>query len=254
MPATGVVGQPVTVSVDPLDLWSPVLSSWDFGDGGSSSGATVEHCYSSPGEHTVTITGTDGAANSTSASRTITIEPDPDLAAGADPCAAPEPPANPEPPVNPGAPVNPGVPTNPSPPVNLGLPGNPGTTDSNGHLDPGRSSGPLAPVVSGLRQFSARWRTPGTRGRSRLPVGTTFRFQLSRPAQLRFAFSRLAPGRQAQARGTLLVAGEAGANVYDFKGKIRGHPLAPGHYRLRVTAVADGMTSAAASIRFTIVG
>jgi len=229
VPASGVVGEPVAMSVDPFDAWPPVATAWDFGDGGAGSGAMVEHCYSSPGERTVTTTGTDGAANASSASRTIEIEPDLGLAVGADPCAEPE------------------------PPDDQGPPGNPGTTDPNGHLDPGRSSNPITLITSSLRQSSARWRTPGTRVRSHLPVGTTFRFQLNRPAQLRLTFSRIAPGRHGQVCGTLVMAGDAGANVYGFEGKIRGHTLAPGRYRLRVTAIADGVTSAAASIRFTIV-
>ncbi len=55
-----------------------------------------------------------------------------------------------------------------------------------------------------------------------------------------------------QARGILEIAGEAGENVYGFQGKIRGRTLEPGRYRLLLTAFADGKTSAAASIGFTI--
>ena len=86
-PATGVVGQPVSMSANPVDVWSAVESSWDFGDGGTGAGASVDHRYSTPGERTVTVTGsTDGAANETSTSGTIVIEPNPDIAAGIDPC------------------------------------------------------------------------------------------------------------------------------------------------------------------------
>jgi hypothetical protein len=105
-----------------------------------------------------------------------------------------------------------------------------------------------------------------------LPVGTTFRLTLDRAATVRLAFSRIAPGRQQGARcvaptrandeaqrcarhqagGALEMAGEAGENAYDFQGRIRGRSLQPGRYRLLVTALADGMTSTAASIEFTI--
>jgi PKD domain len=246
VPATGVVGQPVEMSVDPYDLWSPVVSSWDFGDDSSDTGATVEHCYSSPGDYTVALSGTDGAANVSSASETISIEPDPAVAAGSDPC-------NPQPPDDPG------------PSGNL-RPPNPGG-------NPNPEPGPTAPVVSDLQQSNSRWRTPGARDRSRLPVGTTFRFALDRPAAVQLAFSRIAAGRQegarcvkatkandgaprcdrSQARGTLEMAGESGQNAYGFRGKIRGRALEPGRYRLLVTALADGQASAAAPIEFTIV-
>jgi hypothetical protein len=92
VPATAVVGQPVAMSVDPFDVWSPVATAWDFGDGGHGSGASVSHCFSTPGERTVTVTGTDGAANATTATQTISIEPDPGLAGDVNPCAEPDPP------------------------------------------------------------------------------------------------------------------------------------------------------------------
>ncbi len=99
-----MIGQPVAMSVDPFDVWSPVVTSWDFGDGSSGLGATVDHCYSSPGERTVTITGTDPAANATSASQMISIEPNPELGTGTDSCAGPGPPDQPGPPNQAGSP------------------------------------------------------------------------------------------------------------------------------------------------------
>jgi hypothetical protein len=92
MSETGVVGEMLEMSVDPFDVWPPVTTAWDFGDGGTASGPAVSHCYSTPGERTVSVTGTDGAANETSTSQTITIEPHPDLAADPSPCKPPEPP------------------------------------------------------------------------------------------------------------------------------------------------------------------
>jgi hypothetical protein len=106
----------------------------------------------------------------------------------------------------------------------------------------------------------------------RLPIGTTFRFKLDRAAQVRFTFSQLVTGRRvsgrcvkptkgnrrkprcdrAQAAGTLRLTGKAGANAVAFSGKISGRALKPGSYRLVVTAIADGKTSAARTMRFTI--
>jgi hypothetical protein len=107
-----------------------------------------------------------------------------------------------------------------------------------------------------------------------LPVGSTFRFKLDRAAQVRFAFSQIVSGRRVNGRcvtvtkanrskarcdrsqtvGTLSIAGKAGANSYTFRGKVRGHALKPGRYRVLVTAQANGKTSAARSVQFTIVG
>lgn len=228
VPAEGIVGQPVGMSVDPFDVWSTVTTSWDFGDGASASGASPSHTYASPGERTVTITGIDSAGNTTQTSRTITIDPVP----------------------IPG-------PGGPSPGPSGPIPG----------------PGPIAaPVVSNLTQSSSRWRVRAVKRQPRLPVGTTFRFRLNRAASVRLSFSRILSGRRAggrcvkptranrskprcsryQSRGALTMAGRAGSNAYTFRGRIRGRTLKPGRYRLRVTALADGKTSAAVSIRFTI--
>lgn len=223
VPATGVVGEPVAMSVDPSDVWSSVTTGWDFGDGGSGSGATVTHCYSTPGEHTVTITGTDLAANATGATRTIEIEANP--GAGSDPCA-------PDPGPDPGPGPGPGTDTDP---------------------DPETDSDSIAPIVTGLQQSSSRWRVRAHGRRSQLPVGTAFYFRLNRAANVKLPFARIVPGGKAKPRGALRMAGEAGANSFGFRGKIRGRTLAPGRYRLTVTAHADGMTSPGASIEFTIV-
>jgi hypothetical protein len=221
VPATGVVGQPVAMSVDPFDLWSAVATSWDFGDGGSGSGASVSHCYASPGERTVTVTGTDAAENQASATAAITIEPNPALEPRENPCGSSVPPEAPAPAEERRAPDQPGP--------------------------------PRPPLITGLRQSSSRWREPGAPGRSQAPLGTVFRFGLDRAARVRLAFLRVVPGRRHQARGALAVAGAAGANAYRFQGTIHGRTLPAGRYRLRLNARADGLTSASAWISFTIV-
>lgn len=53
---------------------TPQLSySWDFGDGGSASGASTSHAWALPGTYAVTLTATDPAGLSASASTTVTI-------------------------------------------------------------------------------------------------------------------------------------------------------------------------------------
>jgi hypothetical protein len=231
-----------------------VASRWDFGDGASGAGATVQHCYSTAGEQTVTISGTDRAANATSATRTIEIEPDSTLAPGADPCADPGPGPGPDPDPNPGPGPDPAPGPGPGP-------------------SPAPSPSPTAPVVSGLHQSTSRWRTHSVDRRPRLPVGTSFRFTLDGAANVRLAFAQVVPGRRVTARcvkpaklnrnkpqcsryrfrGALSVAGGAGGNAYAFRGRVGPRMLPPGRYRLHVTASRDGTRSAAVTIRFTIV-
>lgn len=231
VPVRGQVGQPVAMSVDPFDAWSAVTTSWEFGDGASASGATANHTYGAPGEHTVTITGVDGAGNTTRTARKITIDPVPIVDYG-----------------DPGRVPDPGP--------------------------PGPKSIVTAPVVSGLQQSHSSWRTQRSARRPRLAVGTSFRFRLDRAASVRLAFSQIAAGRRVNAncvkqttanrrkrrcdrylaRGTVNLAGKAGANAYAFRGKLGGRSLKPGRYRVEVTAQADGKTSAPTSVRFTIAG
>jgi hypothetical protein len=237
-PATATVGKPVALSVEGFDVWSPVTIAWDFGDGQSAEGAAVSHTYGSPGERTVTITGVDAQGNTTKTSRTITV----------DPVAAPAPPA-PGPGPGPGPAPGPGPGPVPTP------------------------KAPKAPLLSGLQQSSDRWRISKPKRGPKLPVGTTLRFKLDRAAQVQLTFSRIVSGRRAGGRcvkagkgnrgkprcdrarsaGTLQVAGKAGSNAIAFNGKLRGRALAPGRYRLLVTATANGKTSTAKSLRFTIV-
>jgi hypothetical protein len=241
-PAIAIVGQPVDLSVNPFDDWSTVTTSWNFGDGETASGTAVHHTYASPGQRTVTITGVDATGNTTQTSQTITVEPVP-------------------------APAEPGPDPTPGP---VPAPG-PGPAPA-----PGPAPGPIlkAPVVSGLEQSGARWRTHKVKRGPRLPVGTTFQLKLDRAAQLRFAFSQIGSGRKVNGRcvkttkanrrkprcdrdlavGTLNVTGRTGTNSFAFRGTIRGQTLKPGRYRLLVTALADGKTSTAAPLRFTIAG
>jgi hypothetical protein len=76
IPATGVVGQPVALSVSPLDVWSVLGgTSWSFGDGTSASGTSVTHTYGTPGTYSVTVRSTDTLGNIATADGTIAIAP-----------------------------------------------------------------------------------------------------------------------------------------------------------------------------------
>lgn len=75
VPAGGFAGDPLTFSVTPLDVWSPVTGvSWAFGDGSSAAGAAVTHAYATAGTPSAVVTATDDRGNATtSAPRTTTV-------------------------------------------------------------------------------------------------------------------------------------------------------------------------------------
>ena len=73
IPATGTVGVPVSLSVEPFDVWSIASTSFDFGDDAAAGGTSVTHTYSSPGTFPVTATTVDAAGTATVAGGTIAI-------------------------------------------------------------------------------------------------------------------------------------------------------------------------------------
>jgi hypothetical protein len=78
IPAEGTVGQPLTFSVSPFDVWSiSGETSWSFGDGTSASGASATHTYTAPGTYEVTIHSADTLGNVTSTTGKVTIAPAP---------------------------------------------------------------------------------------------------------------------------------------------------------------------------------
>ncbi len=134
------------------------------------------------------------------------------------------------------------------------------------------------PAVARLQQAHRRWREPPRgRRRGRPPVGTTFSWSLSEPAQLRFVFTDQAPGRRggsgacvAQNRrnrhhrrctrtitlGTHTVAAGAGSGRWVFRGAMAsGRRLRPGTYTVTVIATtpSTGAQSKPLRLRFTIV-
>jgi hypothetical protein len=57
------IGSATSFTANATDAWGPVSVAWDFGDGATASGATVEHTYASAGTKTATVTATDAAGN-----------------------------------------------------------------------------------------------------------------------------------------------------------------------------------------------
>lgn len=82
IPGMGMIGQPLSFSVAPLDVWSMLgQTNWDFGDGTSATGANVTHVYATAGDYPVTVTGADVLGNTTSATGRVTV------GTGTNPCA-----------------------------------------------------------------------------------------------------------------------------------------------------------------------
>jgi hypothetical protein len=72
------VGVPVTFSVSPLDVWSPLgATTWSFGDGATGAGMSPTHTYARSGTFAVGLSSSDALGNASSASRTIAIAPAP---------------------------------------------------------------------------------------------------------------------------------------------------------------------------------
>jgi hypothetical protein len=133
------------------------------------------------------------------------------------------------------------------------------------------------PTLTALGQSASRWRKGHQQAKiSRAPVGTTFSFNLSKPATVKLAFTQKASGRKVRGvckapnpsnaskrkcvrtivAGTLSLPGHAGLNKLRFQGLLaNGKSLRLGSYNVSLTARdAGGLQSAAHSLSFTIVG
>jgi hypothetical protein len=87
--------------------------------------------------------------------------------------------------------------------------------------------------------------------RFRARAGATLRFTLAGPAKVTITVRR-ASGKAV--KGSIKTAGKPGANSLRFRGRIGGHTLRPGRYRLTITARAmAGTGTAKATTTFRIV-
>lgn len=76
IPSQARAGRPISFGASPFDAWSsfdPV--SWSFGDGSIASGPSVVHSFQGAGKFNVTVTVTDAAGLSTTASGTVDVTP-----------------------------------------------------------------------------------------------------------------------------------------------------------------------------------
>lgn len=229
VPSTGIVGRPVQVSVEPFDL-TAVTTTWSF-DGVTATGAAASHTFSTPGLHTITVTGEDAAGNTAEASSQITILP----------LDVKGPPHRPDPPT----PNDP----KPGPTRAVQAPALSGLRQTSTRWTLRKRRGSRVPVGTSFRfhldrsaqvRLSFEQLVTGRRSGKRCVKAT-------KKNRAKRACTRT------EKRGTLTVKGKAGANGVEFRGKVGGRTLKPGRYQVRVTATADGKTSKAATKTFTIV-
>ncbi len=133
------------------------------------------------------------------------------------------------------------------------------------------------PKLTALAQTASKWRRGHQQAKiSRAPVGTTFSFNLSKPATVKLAFTQKAAGRKVRGAckapnpsnaskrrcvrtivaGTLSLPGHAGLNKLRFQGLLpSGKSLKLGSYNVSLTARdSGGLQSASHSLSFSIVG
>jgi len=132
-----------------------------------------------------------------------------------------------------------------------------------------------APVLSGLSLSPSKFRAAGSGPSIATSVGTTVRYTLSAAAAVEFRVERAAKGRRVKGRcvkptrsnatrkpctryvtlrGSFTHEGQTGSNKFKFRGRLGGHTLKPGSYRLRAVATdASGQSSVLERIKFRIV-
>jgi hypothetical protein len=216
VPATGVVGQPVTMSVAPLDVWSALgETTWSFGDGATASGPAVRHTYTLVGDFPVGISALDALANAGTATRTIRIVAPP-----------------------------------PVPPLRISAlrvsPTAFRPAGSGGAVQAARTRTGTRVSYALDRPATVRFRVErvagGRRVGGRCVAGTST--NRGHKSCARYAFMVGSFSRHAR----------AGTDHFTFTGRLALRALKPGRYRLRATPTAAGRTARAATASLRITG
>ncbi|HEY6762718.1 MAG TPA: PKD domain-containing protein, partial [Baekduia sp.] len=220
VPATATAGAAATFSVTPWDALTAASATWDFGDGTTATGASVQHAYATAGDRTVTVTVADQGGNTTTATRSISVAPP--VASG-----------------GPFAPVpGPGPAPAPKVPAAPALTGVKLTRTS-------FAVGPAATPLTGKAHAAASKKTAR---------GTVVQWRLSAAATVRLTVATVpARGKRSRVIGTLRRTAKAAASRLAFSGRVGKRALAVGSYKLTLTATdAGGRTSKPVTVRFRV--
>jgi uncharacterized delta-60 repeat protein len=195
-PASVTTGQAVAFDASSSGDSDGTISqvSWNFGDGASGAGTTISHAYAQPGSYNVQATVTDDNGLTASASKTVTVS------AAAVPL-----------------------------PLPLKIPGLSGLTFT-------PTAFPAAPGGASIA------RTTGTKIRYKDSAAATTKFVVQRVltgVKSGKSCVKRKPGKKGKSctrfvtvTGSFSHVDKAGANSFHFTGRMRGHKLAVGKYRL----------------------
>ena len=220
IPSAGTVGQALTFSVSPLDVWSTLATTgWTLGDGTSQTGTSITHAYGLPGPYTVTVTSTDALGNVTSTSAALSIS-------------------------------GPAVPAPVAPTIT-------GARLSHQRFRVSRRATAISARLSVPQGTSFRFTlseaarlqitftssAPGLRsGRRCLAPTTTLRRHHARRCTRTITLGTLTRGHE-----------PAGTDTVAFSGRIGSRALAPGAYKATLTANAGGVRSVPVSLSLIVV-
>lgn len=74
VPERAAPGALLALTAQAQDAWSGVAGlAWDFGDGATATGTSVNHTYASEGTYTLTLTATDTLGNTSTTTRALTV-------------------------------------------------------------------------------------------------------------------------------------------------------------------------------------
>lgn len=257
-------------AADDVAAWRCRLTAGSAGTGAFAPCPTTGTSYQdlADGTYTFEVQAIDTVGNvSTAAARSFTVAgpaapgdgtPDPGGNPGQD--GNPGQGGNPDPGGNPGQGGNPDPGGTPGPGTGGAVPDHGGSPNPGGTPGPGTSRGPSidgpAPdaasfALRGVRLTRSAFR-PWTSGppvsfarrpRTVGPRGTVLQWTQSRDANVTLTFSARRGSRWVALRGTVARRGRAGTTRALLRGRVGGRTLAPGRYRVTVTArAADGTT------------